>query len=106
MLSPIAQNVRERISDLRRRSQRRCEISIGKDLTTSAEPRVDALGERDLKATHTARQRLGVVGFDQQMQMGTLHRDMANSKIGATQLRREGAADRVPSASAAETRKL
>ena len=92
VLPAIHQYVNERVPHCPRAGERSSVIAISPDGAAAAKRAVDCARHADREAPQAAAERARVVGFDDQMEMIVLHREMDNPEA-AVRGRGQGAAD-------------
>ena len=106
MLSPVVEDIRDRVPNLRRRLQLRRVIAIRERAASPPHQGVQPPCRGDGEAAHPARQRVLVVGFDDEVQVRALDRYVTDPEVIALQLGRQRGVDRAIARASTQTLEL
>lgn len=89
VMRPVEKHISQRGAGLARRGERACVVAIGEHATGAAYEAIESARDADLERTKPARERVLVLGFDDEVQVGVLEREVNDAKIRAALVRFE-----------------
>src|SRR5262249_61692543 len=80
MMLPVLEPVDDRVAGRARTAQHACVITLREYAATASEPPIDRARDADRQSLHATRERLCVVGLDDEMDVIRLYREVDQSR--------------------------